>query len=547
MSLQRASAPPLRAGRPRRIGYSGARMPRFVPLLAVLILLEAIALTVAVDISPLAERTGLSAFAVAGGGLVPLLFIAPLVFIALDDEPLRALATELAAAPVPLARGLAALIVHLMTFGVFTYGTVALVNAEQPTAAGVALWCLAAAAVPAVGWGVARPQARLGLLVRRAAPALALGTGIAVFVWAMGQVSVRLWSQLYPMVLVPVHMVLQVTLTDVVYQPELQNVGTERFMVNIAPQCSGLEGLGLLVGFAATLIFIRPSAWGFRRALVLFAGAALSAWVANVVRITALVALGDAGWAAVAVGGFHSKAGWVLYSLVGLAMLVGLSRNEAPARDADDGSTSTDAFVGPIVAFTAVGFITGLAAVTTFDPWYGLRAGAGGLALWFSWRAFRTRRLRLADADAAGAPGLAVGLGVVAYGVWLLLAPGPVSPALTEGLAQLSGVGAVMWVFVRVVSAVVVVPWVEELAFRGYLMRRLIRAEFTEVPYGHLSPLAALGSAVAFGAVHQALIAGIIAGLLFAVAQVVGRRLTDAVIAHATTNFLLAAQAFVTT
>ena len=102
---------------------------------------------------------------------------------------------------------------------------------------------------------------------------------------------------------------------------------------------------------------------------------------------------------------------------------------------------------------------------------------------------------------------------------------------------------AIVWLICRIASTVVVVPWIEELAFRGYLLRRLGDVDFESVPYGRLQLVPTVGSAIVFGAVHGSFVAGVVAGALYAIAQAQGRRLKDAVIAHATTNALIVVQA----
>jgi membrane protease YdiL (CAAX protease family) len=53
--------------------------------------------------------------------------------------------------------------------------------------------------------------------------------------------------------------------------------------------------------------------------------------------------------------------------------------------------------------------------------------------------------------------------------------------AIPNALAEMPGAAAAFWLFARVLGSVVVVPVAEELAFRGYLLRRLIDADFTAV------------------------------------------------------------------
>jgi CAAX prenyl protease-like protein len=89
-------------------------------------------------------------------------------------------------------------------------------------------------------------------------------------------------------------------------------------------------------------------------------------------------------------------------------------------------------------------------------------------------------------------------------------------------------------------------PVVEELAFRGYLARRLMRVHFESVGLERLSPFAILVSSAVFAALHRQPLAGLVAGLAFAWAARRRGRLADAVVAHATTNALLVAYALPT-
>ena len=97
-------------------------------------------------------------------------------------------------------------------------------------------------------------------------------------------------------------------------------------------------------------------------------------------------------------------------------------------------------------------------------------------------------------------------------------------------------------------GAAVVAPIVEELAFRGFLLRRLCHADFDRVPYSTAArrvwPL--LASSVVFGALHQSFIAGSLAGVAYGLALVPRGRLADAVVAHAVTNAMLAIYVMVT-
>ena len=96
-------------------------------------------------------------------------------------------------------------------------------------------------------------------------------------------------------------------------------------------------------------------------------------------------------------------------------------------------------------------------------------------------------------------------------------------------------------------AAVVTVPIAEELAFRGFLIRRLISVNFDSLGLRSFTWLSLLGSSLAFGFMHGGRwIAGTVAGLLYAAVLLRRGRIGDAVAAHATTNALLAAWVLLT-
>ncbi len=117
---------------------------------------------------------------------------------------------------------------------------------------------------------------------------------------------------------------------------------------------------------------------------------------------------------------------------------------------------------------------------------------------------------------------------------------GPISPSPSP-LVGLSGALAASWVVMRLFGSIVVVPLAEELAFRGYLARRLISADFRTVPVGTFTLTSFVVSSFLFGALHGRWFAGVVAGMAYYLAARRRGELSDAVLAHAVTNALLAA------
>jgi CAAX prenyl protease-like protein len=142
-------------------------------------------------------------------------------------------------------------------------------------------------------------------------------------------------------------------------------------------------------------------------------------------------------------------------------------------------------------------------------------------------------------------------LGGVVFLVWILpdrVFPGyrhfwmfenPVMGKLETGLsAQARGQSSVLWL--RTVRAAAIVPVVEELFWRGWLMRWLISPRFETVPMGAWAPSAFWIVALLFASEHGPYWdVGLAAGVLFNWWMVRTRSLGDLILAHAVTNACL--------
>jgi CAAX prenyl protease-like protein len=113
---------------------------------------------------------------------------------------------------------------------------------------------------------------------------------------------------------------------------------------------------------------------------------------------------------------------------------------------------------------------------------------------------------------------------------------------MAAGLGALPASGRVAWLVFRTLAAVITVPIAEELAFRGFLIRRLISENFDSLDPRRYTYAAVLLSSVAFGLMHgERWVAGTVAGILYAIALLRRGRIGDAIVAHAITNAGLAA------
>jgi CAAX prenyl protease-like protein len=94
-------------------------------------------------------------------------------------------------------------------------------------------------------------------------------------------------------------------------------------------------------------------------------------------------------------------------------------------------------------------------------------------------------------------------------------------------------------VLVRLVGASLVVPPLEEVFYRSFLYRYLIKADFLAVPLSQFRGLPFLIASVVFAFEHHEWLAGLLCGFAFQGLVCWKGRLSDAIAAHALTNCLL--------
>ena len=318
------------------------------------------------------------------------------------------------------------------------------------------------------------------------------------------------------------------------------------------------------------LVFATLWLWLFRRearfphALVLVPIALASIWGLNVVRLSVLVLIGSAISPEVAMEGFHSRAGWIAFTTVALGFAMTSQRipwmrkeqvsTASPPGDwPQDGtvtipagvgqvvavpqeSHATAAFLVPMLAILAASFVS-KAASASFEWLYPLRIVAGAAALWHFRAELKKQDWRFGWG--AFAIGGAVFLIWIAPAVWT---HNRVASPLGAALASLSPPLRLAWIVFRVAAAAITVPIAEELAFRGYLARRVMDREFDGISFRRLTVPAIVVSSLAFGLMHgRQWIAGALAGVAFALLLRWRGRIGEAVAAHALTNLLLTA------
>ena len=99
-----------------------------------------------------------------------------------------------------------------------------------------------------------------------------------------------------------------------------------------------------------------------------------------------------------------------------------------------------------------------------------------------------------------------------------------------------SSAGTKGLIAVRLLGAAIVVPVMEELFWRSFLMRYLINPDFRSVPVGAFTWFSFMGVAIMFGLEHHRVVVGIIVGLLYNLLLIRQKKLKGAILAHGVTN-----------
>jgi uncharacterized protein len=137
----------------------------------------------------------------------------------------------------------------------------------------------------------------------------------------------------------------------------------------------------------------------------------------------------------------------------------------------------------------------------------------------------------------------ALGVGLLVFALWIRMdwvlpaaaVPQGFNPALLPGPNM-----QIAMTFFRIAGAVLVVPLMEELFWRSFLIRYIIDKNFDTIPMGTFTWASFLITVILFGLEHNYILAGIMAGIFYNLLLYRTRSLVHCVLAHAVTNLALA-------
>lgn len=332
---------------------------------------------------------------------------------------------------------------------------------------------------------------------------------------------------------------------DVYTVPSERELGMDDFHVYVWGPCSGIEGFGLISVFLGIYMWMLRDTLQFPKAFILVPiGIALS-WCLNVVRISTLLFIGARVSPDLAIDTFHSHAGWLMFTILAAGLTGATSffgwfrkpvsaepaptatRAKAPRATASFFADPNIATILPFIVFMASAFLLQTFSQTP-QLYYPLRVAAMIGALWLIWPYLRRLDWRPSL--------LPLGVGLLVGVIWLATSPASTEETSEIGamFATLSLTGSVAWIIARTIGTAMLVPIIEEIFFRGYVLRKLDTGGLA------MRLLAIVVSSAAFAILHQRWLAAFLAGIVFALLMLRRGRVSDAIYAHAGANVLIA-------
>lgn len=323
---------------------------------------------------------------------------------------------------------------------------------------------------------------------------------------------------------------------------------TGRFLVEILPECSGYEGMALMIALLGAYCFLQRDQLRIYRALLIIPLASLTMFFLNGVRIAILIAIGHFYSPQLAIDGFHVVGGWLNVLIVFIASLIALNSItyflKNPQLPKIEGCRDLP-FLLPLSVLITVGLFDKIFA-TNFDWMY-------PVPFFFTILIIFYKRVYLASLIEKTSFSAYI-IGVSTFFLWIFLIPEDTSKSqvfFNEIAGAPLGV-ALFWLACRVLGATIIVPIAEELAFRGFalpnleiwLVSLLEKFSILKLSAHNIrftsTLLSLILTSILFGVLHSEFLAGTLAGIAYGIAYLSRRKLIDAVVAHVVTNGLLA-------
>ncbi len=315
------------------------------------------------------------------------------------------------------------------------------------------------------------------------------------------------------------------------------------FYGEVAPGCAGYEGVSFIILFM--IIFYPYLRQAFNRLEFFFV---LSVCVAavflmNSVRMAILMYVGEHVSPEVAIGGFHTNFGMLTLVVVSIICMLSVwTKNRFNAQGKTDITESSSLsknlsdetyMILPLVILLSASLITGIAS-TKFNWLYPVPIVLAALScvpIRGKLNSFKPKHIYISSL-----------VGIVVFVLWIYLIPRDENYE-SEFIENLNSYGqgiAAIWLFFRIIGSSLVVPIVEELAFRGALWDIIIERLNIDISLNSKKIVSLLITSLAFGYLHEDMVAATIAGVSYGSLRFFYDNKSSPIIAHITTNALIA-------
>ncbi len=378
---------------------------------------------------------------------------------------------------------------------------------------------------------------------------------LAIVVILLSYYARDLWQPLSYFTLSGADWLLSLFFNNIYLDVPQKLLGVNDFIVEISPQCSGLEGLVIALTITFIYLYLLRDNLKFPLVFLLFPVAAILAITFNIIRVALLISIGALYSPEIAVSGFHSVAGWLTAVLVSfLIVFVFTSMNVfnkksiesliPPKTDINqekpcDDSQLAWAILVPFILFLVVSLTSNI-FFKDFNYLYPLKVIVGLLALIYFWKFY------LWQSPKKWFEPILAGL-IVAI-LWVNLVPADAEYDLffIESIKAMPLWLMLSWCFFRLIGFWFIAPILEELVFRGYLIARLTGQPLLNVNKLKFSLLALVVSSIVFGFIHNNIVAGTVAGIVFAVIRYRHNSLAEPIVSHMSANIFVAIWAIIT-
>lgn len=136
----------------------------------------------------------------------------------------------------------------------------------------------------------------------------------------------------------------------------------------------------------------------------------------------------------------------------------------------------------------------------------------------------------------------AIALGILVFVIWIFdpaWYPHLGKSVAFDPLVNLPQPYSHGWIAIRILGACLLVPIIEEVFWRGFVLRWLIHEDFQKVPLGSFTWQSFIICSILFGVEHHEWLVGIVAGVAYAYLLYKTKNLWACILSHGVTNLLL--------